>query len=394
MKLTRIKQRLEKVKDRVNTSFWFVPMFCILIAFVILAITQQLDKSQFLRDWLFVSYIYSIDPIGARTVLSTIASAVITVTSIAFSMIVVSLTLASSQFGPRLLRTFMQDKNTQLALGVFVATFIYCLALIRFVSIDSESPFVPGIGLSVALLLTLISIFMLVFLIHHVATSIQADTVVHNCWCSLNQDVQRILPNTLGEEEHEDTELSWLAAPVEKKLCSETDGFIQLIDYDGLIESLTELNAGLTISVKPGDYVITGQCIAMLHLPEDYSDGRDAAINISKYMVYGASRTPIQDPEFSVNQLVEVALRALSPSVNDPFTAIACVNRIGSALNLFAQRSFPSRVLKDKNSTIRIQRKTADFAGVVGCACNQIRQASLSHPSVMIEFIEMLCRVL
>ncbi|MBT0586679.1 DUF2254 domain-containing protein [Alteromonas oceanisediminis] len=382
----RIKAQFDKIKDAVNSSFWFIPSLCILLAFITLAITYQFDHSGALRDWVLVKWLYTIDPVGARTILSTIASATITVTSIAFSMIVVSLTLASSQFGPRLLRTFMQNRNTQYALGVFVATFVYCLALIRFVTVDESNPFIPGAGLTVALLLTLVSILMLVFLIHHVAISIQADNVIQRCWLSLHNDIDRMFPADKAPRDTQSTTLVWESLPRTSDLVSDTTGFVQVIDYNGLLEAAIECGVGLSLHIKPGDYVSTKLPIATAH----YAHEDQQLPSLADYIVTGHSRTPIQDPEFAVNQLVEIGLRALSPGINDPITAITCIKRLSSALTQLSDRTFPDTYLCDEEGRVRIERKAITYAGMVESACNQLRQNCMPHPSVIIAFLEML----
>lgn len=392
MKPSLLSAQIKKLLDLIQTSFWFVPVLCIFTSFLAVYFCYQLDKSLWQTNNSILKTLYNISPDNASSLLSSIATSVITMTSIAFSMIVVTLTLASSQFGPRLLRTFMQDKKNQWALGSLVATFSYCLALIRLASTNQDSGFVPGIGLTLALILAVIAVFILVFLIHHVAVSIQAESVVAQCWQCLKKDIDRLFPAAQNKEQHSHHTLVWDKNLSPHPLISQHNGYIQLIDYQGLMAALEQHHAGAELDIKSGNYVIAGQCIGTLYWPDDKQEQPPKDL-LNSHLVSGKNRTPIQDPEFAINQLVEIALRALSPSINDPFTAILCINRLGSALRKTAERSFPETLLFDSNNTIRIKRNVVDYQGLVKAACDQIRQNSMPHPSVVIAFIDMLTQV-
>ena len=392
MKPYLFKAKAIKLFDHIKTSFWFVPMLCIITSLLVVYTTYQIDLAWWNKEHTLFSALYNISPDNANTMLSSIATSVITMTSIAFSMIVVTLTLASSQFGPRLLRNFMQDKKNQWALGSLVAIFCYCLTLIRLASSAQASAFVPGLGLSFALLLAVFAVLILVFLIHHVAISIQAESVVAHCWQELAKDIDRLFPSENSEVATGNGELVWDEELTPLPQFSQRDGYVQLIDYKRLMKELEECEAGIEINIKPGSYIITGECIGKVFWPEKKQE-KPSKNFLDCYLMIGKSRTPIQDPEFAIHQLVEIALRALSPSINDPFTAILCINRLGSALRRTANRNFPQASLLDSNKTIRIKRKIVDYNGLVEAACNQIRQNSVSHASVIIAFIEMLTQV-
>lgn len=395
MQLGQLKPKFDKFIDLINTSYWFIPMMSILLVLGLLWLTHIFDQAQALHDWPLVDYLYNIDPIGVRSILSTIAGAVITVTSIAFSMIVVSLTLASSQFGPRLLRTFMQDKKTQFPLGIFVATFIYCLALLRFINLDTDTPFVPGLGLAFALLLALTSILVLVFLIHHVATSIQPESVIEMCWRSFQDTVDKMYlssPTSTPPPEPKDT-LTRLRGLTPIEIKSDADGFVQIIDYNGLLLKLEHCSASLEFHIKPGDYTIRGEKIAVIYCEKNNDKVKKFTRALHQYIVLGSIRTPIQDPQFGINQMVEITLRALSPSINDPFTATTCIFKLGSALSLLAGKTFPETVVRNSNHANVLIRKIPQFSNLVNTACNQIRQECLNHPSVVISLLKMLRQV-
>lgn len=392
MKPSLQKAQIIKLFDHIRTSFWFVPMLCIIMSLLAVFLTYQTDLAWWKTEHYILSSLYNITSTDANAMLTSIATSVITMTSIAFSMIVVTLTLASSQFGPRLLRTFMQDKRNQWALGGLVSIFCYCLALLRLTSTSETPGFVPGLGLSIALAVAVVAVLILVFLIHHVAVSIQAESVVAHCWHCLTQDIERLFPAARGNDIESNNMLVWDDTLTPIRQFSQSDGYVQLIDYQNLKSILDKYNAGADIGIKPGSYLIKGQYIGQIYWPQNKQKTMPTDL-LNSHLVLGKSRTPIQDPEFAIHQLVEIALRALSPSINDPFTAILCINRLGSALSRTATRNFPASCLVGENNKIRIKRKVSDYKGLVEAACNQIRQNSISHASVVIAFIEMLTQV-
>lgn len=382
------KARYKKFIDTIKTSFWFVPFLCVVVSCLALYLTQLVDHSRILENVYGFKFFYRISAEGARSLLSTSASSVITITSIAFSMTVVTLTLTSNQFGPRLLRGFMQDKNTQISLGIFVSTFVFNLLLIRSTSSTEDTLFIPGLGVVLALLLTLMSILTLVYLIHHVAISIQAESIVNTCWQGLKVDIERIFEKTGNDSPS--LNLSTYKMHTHAEINSNKDGYLQIFDYENLICDLQSAELFFSLSVKPGDYIKTKQCIGQLYGTNVQKLRSDINKKIMDYCIVGKTRTPIQDPEFAINQLVEIAVRALSPGINDPFTAILCIHRLGSVISDISDRHFPPSLLLDDNEQPRVERKVSDIAGIVSSACDQIRQNCTSHPSVMIEFLDML----
>ncbi len=388
MKGGSLKARYEKSIDTIKTSFWFVPFVCVVFSCMALYLTHVVDHSRILESVFGFKFFYSISAEGARSLLSTSAASVITITSIAFSMTIVTLTLTSNQFGPRLLRGFMQDKNTQLSLGIFVSTFVFNLLLIRSTSSDQGTVFIPGLGVALALLLTLMSILTLVYLIHHVAISIQAESIVDKCWQGLKVDIERIfkkhnsnIPNINLSKHKSQTSL---------EIKSTKDGYVQVLDYENLVNELQQAKLFLSLSIKPGDYIKTKQGIGHLYRTDNKTACDDMNEKIMDFCIVGKTRTPIQDPEFAINQLVEIAVRALSPGINDPFTAILCVHRLGSIINDISSRQFPPTLLFDGDDALRIERKVTNIEGIVASACDQIRQNCDDHPSVIIAFLDML----
>jgi len=314
-----------------------------------------------------------------------------------FSMTLVALSLASSQLGPRLLRNFMRDTANQLVLGTFVATFVYCLLVLRTVRRADEVAFVPHLSVSIGVLLAMVSIGVLIYFIHHVSVSIQADEVVARVGSELDDGIDRLFPSQLGKPESEAAQASGkVGLPAEFAreaipVGAVEDGYLQLIDADALMALASEEDLLLRLERRPGHYLVKGQAMAMVW-PGDRVTAT-LVDRMSAAFVLGDQRTAAQDVEFSFQQLVEIALRALSPGINDPFTAIACVDRLGSGLCRLARRDMPSALRFDQRGRLRLVAPGSTFAGIVDLAFNQIRQSARSNPAVAIRLLGVIAQV-
>jgi uncharacterized membrane protein len=369
-----------------TSTLWFVPAVMTLLALCLgfgsIAVDDALDGA--------TGWAYSGGPEGARELLAAIAASMITVAGVSFSVMIVALTLASQQFGPRLLRNFMRDTGNQIVLGTFIATFTYCLIVLRTIRSD-QSDFVPHVSVSLSIVLALASLAVLIYFIHHAAVSIQAPELIAMVANDVAEGIERLFPEKLGqppeagpahasEETLKDFEIH--GAPIEAK----TTGYLQSINSDGLIRSATESDVVVLVKCRPGEFVIEGNELARI-LPRERINSQ-MADEIRGNFLLGTQRTHLQDVEFSIRQLVEVAVRSLSPSVNDPFTAINCIDRITFALCLLAERSFPSSLRHDKHGNLRVIAQPVTFAAFADAAFDPIRQYGLSSAAVTIRLLE------
>lgn len=351
-------------------------------------ITVAVDASV---DWSIVTYAGGAD--GARAVLTTVAGSMITIAGVVFSLTLVALTLASSQFGPRLLRNFMSDTTTQVVLGTFIATFLYCLIVLRTIRSPGEgSEFVPQVSVTTGVLLAVASLGVLIYFIHHVARSIQADVIVGRVAADLDARVDELFPSQIGQGSSEglyDSQGAVLQCESEEepgRVVAPTDGYIQFIDAEGLMSLAVEEDLLVRLERRPGHYVTKGDRLALVWSARALDDSISG--RLSSTFAFGTQRTSAQDVEHAVNQLVEVAVRALSPGINDPFTAIVCVDRLGSALRRLARREIPSGRRLDKQGKVRVVSDEVTFPGVLDAALNQIRQYARGHVAVTIRLLE------
>jgi uncharacterized membrane protein len=304
-----------------------------------------------------LGWLYTFGPEGARAVLSAIASSMITVASLTFSITMLTLQLASSQFGPRLLRDFMRDRGHQLVLGTFIATFVYCLLVLRTVRGTEGSSFVPHLAVGFGVLLAMASIGVLIYFIHHIATSIRIETLLARLAAETREAVDRLYPERLGHappgEDQEPEHL--IPADFERaarRVRAKTSGYVQRIDVEALMRLATEHDCLVRVEARPGRFVTEHDAVLTVYPSTRVADG--AMDRLKDVLVIGRDRTPEQDLEFSIRRIVEIAQRALSPGINDPTTALYCIDRLGEAFGRMAERDLPSRLRFDGARRLRI----------------------------------------
>ena len=387
-----MRTQIFKYWDRVRSSFWFLPVVMAGGAVVLAFVTVALDAS--LTDWFRRNWDWSFTggAAGAGAVLGTVAGSMITIAGVVFSMTLVALSLASSQLGPRLLHSFMRDTTTQVVLGTFIATFLYCLLVLRTIRHAEEVLFVPHLSVSLGVVLAVASVGVFIYFIHHVSVSIQANEVAAKMGEELIKGIDRLFPEQIGRSapriSAEPPGAGFLstfdreARPID----AVGDGYLQFIDADVLLASAMEEGVVLRLERGPGHYVVADRPLVLVWPGSRVTDQLTAQIHSA--FTLGNQRSPWQDIECAVNQLVEIAVRALSPGVNDPFTAIACVDHLGSALSRLAQREMPSPYRHDDQGQLRLISPAITFPTITDAAFNQIRQYGRSSAAVTIRLLE------
>ncbi len=377
--------------EDLRTSFWFIPTVMVLGSILLSFATIQLDKATPAKNWVATfGWTFTRGPEGSRAVLSTVAGSMMTIASVTFSITVVALQLASSQFGPRLLRNFMRDKGHQVSIGTFIATFTYCLLVLRTVNGTENETFVPHISVTVGLLLAMLSLGVFIYFIHHSASSIQAENVISGVSRELNRAIGRLYPQPAGHEWPASSRgAAGLPAGFErnsKGLASACSNDLQAIDLDSLLHLAEARDVVIEVLGRPGKFFFEGEGLARVW-PADRVDD-DLAGDIRGHFYFVHRRTSTQDVEFSVAQLVEVAVRALSPGINDPTTAMSCVDRLGASICTLTGRSIPSPERHDDQGHLRILAASSTASGIVDACFNQIRQAARKDTSVTMRLLE------
>ncbi len=382
-----MRVRLASLWYRLRSSLWTVPALMSAAAVVLAVFASHLDDDIARDAPLWASaLLYTGDLDGSRALLTTIASSMITVAGVAFSITVVALSLASSQFGPRLLGNFMRDRGNQVVLGTFLATYLFCLMALR--TLGGSEDTVPVVSTSVALLLAIASLGVLIFFIHHISTAMQAEHVVDAVARDLLTAVDQLVPD-LGEEAVREDDGADDDPQQESgiPLASCTDGYIQAVDEERLVELAEENDLIVRLRCRAGHFVVAGECLAMLTGAEIHDE---TAAALRRCFLIGRVRTGEQDAEYGIHQLVEVALRALSPGINDPFTAVACVDWLGAVMTKIGRRRLRSPRRRDADGRLRLVTDPLTFGGMLAAAFDQIRQNAGGHPAVSIRLLEAL----
>jgi uncharacterized membrane protein len=373
-------------------TFWFLPVLIICLAVLLSISLVSLDNSITISQdgWVRFFLVNSSD--SARSILSTISGAMIGVAGTVFSVTLVALTLASSQFGPRLIKNFMYVKLNQVVLGSYVATYLYCLLVLNSIKDSSDYTFIPSISILVAIFAAMANIVLLIVFIHQIAVSIQADKVISDISDFIANQLETLFPEKMGEEEVSEEKIDISTAisayQMQVSIKSPKSGYLQYISSDVLLGLVSEQGSLLTMHYRPGSYLVKGIEIAELRTHSEWE--QEKIEMLLNQFVIGKTKTPQQDLEYSIHQMVEIASRALSPGVNDPYTAIACIDNLTSTMSYLAQAKFPSKYRLDEEGNLRVIANALDFEGVLNAAFNQIRQFSAGSTAVIIRLMEAL----
>ena len=374
---------------RLRSTYWFVPSIVTIAAVLLATGLVAIDRrSSNFTEWF--GWAYGGGAEGARSVLAAVAGSTITVVSVTFSVMVVALTVASQHFGPRLLNSFMRDNAAQLVLGTFTGTFAYCLVVLRTVQGDGDgySAFVPHLAVTGALVLTLFSVGMLIYYVHHIATSMQVSNITAGVAHDLERAINRLYPEPIGDTAALPPAHVPPVPPGAVVIHTDRSGYLQEIDGDALLALACRENVVIWMDIRPGDFLIEGRRIAAVQpVPRDMEAfGR----RLRSACGVGNDRTSTQDADFAVQQLVEVALRALSPGVNEPFTAITCIDRLVQALFKLATRRIPSAVRTDADGAVRVIAQPRTFVELVEAAFLPIARHAASNAVVVRRLYEAL----
>ena len=367
----------------VRTSLWALPLLMILcaVATAIAVLMFPLFPGADPVWWL-----YGGSAKQAPDFLSDLVGAMITMGTLVISITMVVLTLAAQQLGPRLIHSFMADRRTQIAIGLFVSTIVYLLLILR--SVYGVGDDVPNLAVTIGTVLVLLSVIALPLFVHHLARAIVADGVIWRVGQALDAAAGSLLPDQPGVEARADLALAAGGASIRLP----RGGYIQTIDYQRLVAYAEKRSTVIALDVRAGHHIIAGVIVGTIHPPvEDLSE---AESEVGASVLVGSERTPVQDIEYPLRQLVEVALRALSPGINDPHTALVVIDRIALSLTHIMQRRLGQHVCRDGNGAVRVIGPGPTFAGIVDAAFNEIRQSGSTQPAVLIRLAAKLSQLI
>ncbi|AFZ67694.1 DUF2254 domain-containing protein [Deinococcus peraridilitoris] len=369
---------------RVRDSFWFLPAMMTLGSMALAELVVNIDERFEVNDLDGLGWLYGGSAEGARAMLAAIAGSLIGVAGTVFSITIAALSLASNQMGPRLLEHFTRDRGNQAALGTFIGTFTFALLVLRTVR-STENEFVPHLAVTLGLVLTLSSLGVLIYFIHHISSGINVSRVIQ----LVSQDLERSISRHFvarSAQQTADRRDESLPQDFDERatiLRAEHGGYLQTVDVGALLKLSVRHDVIVRLLVRPGSFVFHGAPIAQIY-PQAVA--RDELLQT---LVVGTRRTSPQDVELAVRQLVEVAVRALSPGINDPFTVLTVLDHLGNALCRVAEK-VPPPAVHFCNRKIRVVIPVTDFDGLTDAMFHQIRQNGASHPAVMIRLLEVL----
>lgn len=375
----RMTARLRQFLGNLADTFWLLPALLIAVGVLLALGGIALDRSVGSASMLALSdLIYSGGGEGARTLLGAVAGSTIGVAGTVFSITIAALALAAGQMGPRLLRNFVRDRGNQVTLGILLGTFCYSLLVLRSVRTQEEGAFVPHISVTLGVLLAIACVGVLVFFIGHVAGRINVDEVIE----LVSDDLGNALANvTLDAPPPAAAPFAFSDRSV--VITDPRRGYLQELDRDMLADWAAEHGVVIALAVRPGDFVFPGAAIARI---EPAVEGADVVIRRATALGRRVSR---MDLEYPVRQLVEIAVRALSPGINDPNTAISVIDRIGAALCDMAGRHLPNgATLRDGTPVLSTPATT--YGGLVDAMVHAIRQHGGANPAVLIRLVEVL----
>lgn len=372
-------------------SLWLVPSISAALALVLALVIVRVDAA-WSPSGTFERILFSGGADGARGVLTAVAGSLITVTGVVFSVTIVALQLASSQFTPRVLRGFMADTANQIVLGTFIGTFTYTVMVLRTVTgaDDNREAFIPELGVTVAILLVLVSIGALIYFINHSARSVQAAVILTRETQNTRKRIDHLFPRGFG---HPDEELPVPRAPVAPSavVLAAESGYLLAVHADSLFDLAEDRRLTIRMDVPVGGFVIEGEALASIWPPSAADDTAIKAVRDA--FVLGEERTPHQDVDLGIIVISDIALRALSPGVNDPTTAMLCIDRLAELLVRLGTSVDPLAARTNASGDLRFLARVTTFELAVGLAFDQIRLYGFGNPTIAIKLFDVLQRI-
>ncbi len=389
--------------QRLSERFWFIPAVLCVTAFVAAEVLIASDRrlgDLVVPDWLSV-FLYQVGESGSRDILGAIASSSLAVAGTTFSITMAVLALTSSTYGPRLVRNFMADRGNQAVLGVYVSTFLYSLLVLRSIRVigdpgnqDAEV-FVPHLAVNAAVFLGVVNVAVLIYFIHHISDSIQVSTIASTVRADLLTTIDRLYPAGVGRPGESgrddlravDPAVEVRGAPVTADRC----GYVQSIRDEDLMNAARRHDVLLALQVRPGQYVLQDTVVVLVD-PPDRADDR-LIRTIRSALRIADARSPHQDPEFAVQQLTEMAVRALSPGTNDPYTAVNALDDLSAGLVRLAERDVPSPARLDAEGVLRVHAPAVGPEELIASVVDSMRWYAATSPPVMHATLGVLQRV-
>jgi uncharacterized membrane protein len=380
--------RLSMLWHYLRGSLWLVPSVMVAGAVVLAAVMVQLSASvdqEALKEY---PRFFGAGAESSRDMLAVIAAAMMTVAAVTFSITILAVSQASSQYTPRILRSFMKDRPSQLTLGTLTGVFVYCMVVIRTIRGDEELRFIPALAVLFAFVLAIFAIAMLVYFIHHVATSLDASSIISRVRDDTLAAIERLFPEELGEERTDGEQ----ELPPESRwepVAATRTGYVTAVDAEGLLDFAEERGVVLRMERGIGEHVIAGTPLASVARVTPAGEDADEPDGLHSHFHIASFRTVEQDAEFGFRQMVDVAVKAISPGINDTSTAVIAIDAIGAALVRLSSRHIENP-LRTCNGRVLVVARGPTYEALVAVALDEIRRNGEGNVSVLGRLLSML----
>lgn len=388
-----IASRLSAAREGMRTSLWPLPLCMGGLAVLMWLGAQELDKLPQDARLPYGILLHSGTGDDARNLLTGLMTALLGLAGVMFSITMVVLSLAANQFGSRLVRTYTSDLRTQAALGTFTMAIVYMLLALGVVEKDMPASEVPHFTVAGGLILAFVCLVVLLQFLSIVARLMVADEVIERVGAELEQSVAA-LPTVDGPPppvESDADKVSHDLAQACEMVRSTEEGYVQAIEYEKLVELARAADVVIQLDYRAGAFMCRDGWLARVYPAAGLTP--DIAAGIQRHIMIGNRRTPTQDLEFPIRHLVDIALRALSPGINDPNTAIVVIDRLRGALSRLMAKRLPGAVYRDDRGCVRILARRSDIGGILKAAFHQIRQAGAEKPDVAIHLLGSIARL-
>ncbi|MDQ6692797.1 MAG: DUF2254 domain-containing protein [Chloroflexota bacterium] len=380
-----MKFRFRQLWDNLASSLWFLPTVLVLLSMLLAIVAVWIDR-QLTNLVPFLGL--APGPQASRDMLSTIASSALTVASVAFSFTIVAFSFASSQYSSRTLHSFMDDRINQIVLGTLLGSFGYCLMVLRTVPLE-DNAYVPALSVTVALVLAFVDLGLFILFIHHITESIQAYHIIQKVGAVTGRAVNYLFPEGGSGPSTDSTEVERIRSDVPlREICSTASGYVQVLESDELMRLLCKYDLQIVLHKNVGDFVSKDECLFTAGPSERITD--KVASLLRGNFGLGPHRTISQDAQYGILQLADIAIRALSPAINDPNTSVMALNEIGSLLRQVARRELPDYIQRDKEGKVRIVAQGPTFESMAAQAFDQIRRYGMADATVSTKMLNVI----
>lgn len=384
--------KLKSLLRNLRASLWFVPALIVACAIALAAGLIELDthiNRELLIKW---PRLFGAGAEGSRGMLSAIAGSMMTVAGVTFSLTIAALAQASNQYTPRILRNFMRDRANQTVLGFFVGIFAYCLVVLRTIRSGDEGMFVPSLSVVFGMILALVGVGFLIFFIHHIAASIQASNIIASVTDETITTIDQLFPQELGKADHQE-DVDDASPEINRRLANATwrdvpslaSGYIESVDEAALLRFARERCIIVRMEYGIGEFVVEGAALVSISGDDDATDDETIRHANDCYSI-SRHRTIEQDAAFGIRQIVDIALKALSPGINDTTTAVTCIDYLTAINARLARRHFAS-FFRYEAGELRVVAKGRTFEDLLGESFDQIRESATGNTAVILRLL-------